>query len=74
MRDDIGHFILGVGTGGAVFFVVGLLVGRCIERGDWWHASVKAGHAEFYLDAEHNRQWRWLDVKPNSRDAAQEER
>ncbi len=22
--------------------------------------SVKAGHAEYYLDKDNNRQWRWL--------------
>lgn len=22
--------------------------------------AVESGHAEFYLDAEHERQWRWL--------------
>lgn len=22
--------------------------------------AVDAGHAEFYLDAEHNKEWRWL--------------
>ena len=26
-----------------------------------WHAdAVKAGKAEYYLDANHERQWRWL--------------
>lgn len=25
--------------------------------------AVKAGHAEYYLDAENNRQWRWREAK-----------
>ncbi len=26
-------------------------------------AAVKAGHAEYYLDANNERQWRWKDNK-----------
>jgi len=29
----------------------------------WKNEAVKEGHAEYYLDKEHNRQWRWLTVK-----------
>ena len=25
----------------------------------WQKKAVAKGHAEFYLDASHNRQWRW---------------
>ncbi len=30
------------------------------RSGQWELAAVDAGHAEFYLDANHERQWRWL--------------
>jgi hypothetical protein len=28
-------------------------------RGSWEREAVNLGHAEYYLDAEHQRQWRW---------------
>lgn len=27
---------------------------------EWRNESVDSGHAEFYLDENHERQWRWL--------------
>ncbi len=27
--------------------------------------AVKAGHAEYYLDANNDRQWRWLPARRN---------
>lgn len=33
--------------------------GRCDERDKWEKEAVERGHAEFYLDHNHERQWRW---------------
>ena len=29
----------------------------------WKEESVKSGHAEYYLDKDNNKQWRWLPIK-----------
>lgn len=62
----------------AVFFIV---VTTPITSYYWKREAVKKGHAEFYLsalaplghrvdlDAEMNKQWRWLDVEPGAPEA-----
>lgn len=39
---------------------LGELLGSFAETRDFRSAAVKHGKAEFYLDAQHDRQWRWL--------------
>lgn len=42
--------------------VIGLLIGLSVALAVWVNShdsAVVAGHAEFYLDADHERQWRW---------------
>lgn len=55
-------FFMGVVIGAALcIFVVLMLViasGTCTER-TWQDRAVKAGKAEYYLDADNVRQWRW---------------
>ncbi len=37
----------------------------CESTGSFWRSeSVKHHAAEYYLDANHDRQFRWLDEKP----------
>ena len=37
----------------------------------WRTEAIKQGHAEYYLDAEHERQWRWLPA-PSKKEAPDE--
>jgi len=42
--------------------IFGLLIGGGVAafvHSDWKEDSVKAGKAEYYLDADNNKQWRW---------------
>jgi hypothetical protein len=44
-------------------FIVGALLGAliavCAMQSGWQRHAVDTGHAEFYLDENHNKQWRW---------------
>lgn len=40
-----------------LFFLMCILLG--IQNDDWKGKAVNMGHAEYYLDTNHNRQWRW---------------
>lgn len=40
-------------------FSVGTLVGAWIMFCDWIKDTVRRGHAEYYLDENNQRQWRW---------------
>ena len=33
-----------------------------LHRAHWEDEAVNSGHAEYYLDEDHNKQWRWLEV------------
>ena len=37
----------------------GIIEGECATT-RWQNAAVRNGHAEYYLDITHERQWRWL--------------
>jgi hypothetical protein len=62
------------GEGGKVSdwlpFVAGLVIGICLgmcfimANGKSHMEIVKAGHAEYYLDENYHRQWRWKEPKP----------
>lgn len=56
----------GEGCFGAVMIVIAIAAafgGYCAGVGEGrsyeQNAAVKSGHAEYYLDENNNRQWRW---------------
>ena len=55
-------FFMGAVIGAAVAMCLVLFMtlatGACTEQ-TWQDRSVKAGKAEYYLDADNRRQWRW---------------
>ena len=42
-----------------VGLTLGFLAGLCIERESWKQDTVKAGVAEFYIDSDFQRDWRF---------------
>ncbi len=54
MSDYMLNILLGLLVG--VF--LGALVSVWVHM-DWQRDSVKQGHAEYYLDENNNKQWRW---------------
>jgi len=42
-----------------VALIIGLILGCNVMNSLWEKAAVKAGKAEFYLDADNNKEWRW---------------
>lgn len=36
-----------------------------VVNSNWRQEAVKHHGAEYYLDQNHERQWRWLDEKPS---------
>ena len=45
-----------------VMIVLTLSFWSGVKNREWHDRAVKAGHAEFYLDKDNNRQWRWLPL------------
>ena len=53
MRDALDvMFLIGA-------LLVGFCIGGCVCNTAWEKTSVKAGKAEFFLDENNNKQWRW---------------
>ena len=52
-------------TAFAILFalVASFVLGGCIADAGNREAAVKANHAEFYIDENNSRQWRWKEVK-----------
>lgn len=50
----------------ALVAVIAGTVSGVIVDGFWKTDAVECGHAEYFLDNDHSRQWRWLPV-PNER-------
>lgn len=51
-----------INLGLVVGFIVGITAGimvASVVHFTWKERAVKQGKAEFYLDSNHNRQWRW---------------
>jgi len=42
----------------AAFFIMGI-IGYLTSEVGYRRQAVRLGHAEYYLDAENNRQWQW---------------
>ena len=40
-------------------FMLGAGVGKCAADNNWQDLTVDAGAAEYYLDTDNERQWRW---------------
>lgn len=55
MSDILGGFVFGTIFG---FLALGVPLGIWRD-GEAEREAVKAGKAEYYLDKEHNRKWRW---------------
>ncbi len=45
------------------FFAATVICVVQINR-NWHDLSVKAKHAEYYLDSDGERQWRWKQIQP----------
>lgn len=39
--------------------IIGFVVGFCVATNECEKTAVKSGHAEYYLDENNNKQWRW---------------
>ena len=65
MSDDLAAGMIALFA--IIAFGVGMFCGSCTQRNQCTDEAVKIGHAEYYLDSEHNRQWRWkarIDAGP----------
>lgn len=51
----MGIFLMFVG----LFF--GMFIGICLADDVWHNKAVKHNKAEYYLDNNNNRQWRWKE-------------
>ncbi len=54
-----GIFLIGVVIG---LFIGALIMGVLVSRG-WHNEAVEKGKAEYYLDEDYSRQWRWKQVR-----------
>lgn len=57
-RPDWILMLLCFAMGFCVAMTIATTFGRRIEE-----EAVKAGHAEYYLDQNNQRQWRWKEIK-----------
>ena len=44
-----------------MFVMIGFAAGMSFQDSKMKKESVKHGYAEFYLDGNHDKQWRWKD-------------
>lgn len=42
------------------FFIMGIAIGIIAMGARYHQMAVNLGHAEYYLDDDYDRQWRWL--------------
>lgn len=40
---------------------IAMLVTACLNTSHWQHKAVDAGHAEFYINDDGDRAWRWKE-------------
>ncbi len=61
MKETTCAFLTGIGVGGLMIVATLWLcpMGNVFSREE----AVRVGHAEYYLDAKHERQWRWKEIK-----------
>ena len=43
-----------------IAFCIGWLVGYYATNDSWEQDAVESGYAEYYVDVDHKKQWRWL--------------
>lgn len=55
MKDPITAVIGGIVLGIIAGMIIGILLQYSKDQAD----AVKAGKAEYYLDKDNNKQWRW---------------
>lgn len=53
MRDLLDMIFL------SVALIIGFAAGGCMTQAYCEKQAVKSGHAEYYLDENNNKQWRW---------------
>lgn len=57
--ESIGNCILAFVFGGVILFCVGGCVGGCVGRNEQREEAISAGVAEWYLDANADKAFRW---------------
>ena len=62
-KQGIGGAIVGIVIIGLMVFMLGCAlgdtIGECRTTRTIHDEAVKAGHAEYYLDKDNEKQWRW---------------
>jgi putative Ca2+/H+ antiporter (TMEM165/GDT1 family) len=46
-----------------MFLLTGIFFGGYLATEDMMLKAVKAGHAEYFLDSNNQKQWRWKEIK-----------
>ena len=59
MDKDWDAILLGAIVGACLGFMIGLFIGFKNGQTESQAEAVSAGKAEYYLDQNNNRQWRW---------------
>ena len=54
--------------------ILGVRAGCRVTRAELERSAIEAGHAEYYLDHNHQRQWRWKPTNATPPDARGQER
>jgi len=62
MREFVAVFVITL-TLALVALHVGNALVRSAQSTTWHDQAVEAGYAEYYLDEDNQRQWRWLPVE-----------
>ena len=44
-----------------IIFFLGFGISGCISRGVNENRAVESGHAEYYIDENHEKQFKWLE-------------
>lgn len=58
MKDNTNSFLAGLTVASLVYIGIIVFTGA-LSKSTWQERAVKAGKAEYYLDADNNKQWRW---------------
>ena len=61
MNSDnvVGYLIVGL-----LFLILTVLVGFLIGEHHMEGVAVKEGHAQYFIDDDHKRRWRWILSQP----------
>lgn len=68
--DDLGK--VGIILGVIIVLMIIFLLGYGLSSNQQKIKAVESGHAEFYLDKDHNRQWRWNPSCKGKKDGKEE--